>query len=209
MFRMGIITAVPGLDGDRAESRLTDRDVDVEGPLSADELFYVLENPRRRAVIRYLRWREGPVEMRDVAEHVAAQEADTTVTQLPTDKRKSVYISLYQQHLEILADAGLIEYDKSRGTIVPQPRLEDVAVYLEQGPPEPSEPDIVSGPWALGYLGISVAAMLLLLGSILDLPVVEPLSELAIMGLVLLLFTALTVARVCLNNRSWRKSWGA
>lgn len=101
------------------------------GSLPKDDLFHLLQNSRRRAVLRYLRGREGPVRMRDVAEQVAAWENDTTVAALRSDERQRVYVALYQSHLDALADAGVIEYDKSRGVLEPRPLLDRVAAYTD------------------------------------------------------------------------------
>jgi hypothetical protein len=106
-----------------------------ERSLSKDELFHLLQNSRRRAVVRYLRGREGPVPMRDVAEQVAAWEHDTTVSGLSSDERQRVYVALYQSHLDALADAGVIEYDKPRGVIEPRPLLDRVAAYIDRPAP--------------------------------------------------------------------------
>jgi len=99
--------------------------------LSKDELFHLLQNSRRRAALRYLRGREGPVRMRDVAEQVAAWEHDTTVAGLSSDERQRVYVALYQSHLDTLADAGVLEYDKPRGVVEPRPLLDRVAAYAD------------------------------------------------------------------------------
>lgn len=100
--------------------------------ISKDELFHLLRNSRRRAAVRYLRGREGPVPMRDVAEQVAAWEHDTTVSGLSSDERQRVYVALYQSHLDTLADAGVIEYDKPRGVVEPRPLLDRVAAYTDR-----------------------------------------------------------------------------
>jgi hypothetical protein len=106
-------------------------------PIPKDELFHLLQNSRRRAVLRYLRGREGPVRMRVVAEQVAAWEHDTTIDRLTAAERKRVYIALYQSHLDTLAEAGVIDYDKSRGVIEPNPLLDHVASYTDADPGPP------------------------------------------------------------------------
>jgi hypothetical protein len=83
--------------------------------------------------------------MRDVAEQVAAWENDTTVAALRSDERQRVYVALYQSHLDTLADAGVIEYDKSRGVLEPRPLLDRVAAYTDlpdqAGPTGSTDPD--------------------------------------------------------------------
>ncbi len=119
-------------------------DATPAGSLPKDDLFHLLQNSRRRAVLRYLRGREGPVRMRDVAEQVAAWENDTTVAALRSDERQRVYVALYQSHLDTLADAGVIEYDKSRGVLEPRPLLDRVAAYADL--PDPSGPNGAAAP---------------------------------------------------------------
>ena len=169
--------------------------------ISADDLFHVLQNSRRRAVLRYLRGREGPVRMRTVAEQVAAWENDTTVAQLSSDERQRVYISLYQSHLETLEDAGVIDYNKPRGVIEPQPLLEHVAAYIDIAHPEATDEDeeaddnVGIDVWSQWYLGASTVSGLLLLGTAFGL-----LTGFTAGVLAMLLFTGLTLAKLALDN---------
>ncbi len=142
-------------------------DTGASGSIPADDLFHLLQNSRRRAVLRYLRGRERPVQMREVAEQVAAWENDTTVAQLTSDERQRVYIALYQSHLETLEDAGVIEYNKPRGVIEPLPLLDSVASYVDMDPPEPTDAgeDGDGDAWAGRYLSASVVSGLLLVGA--------------------------------------------
>ena len=175
--------------------------------LSDDEFFHLLQTSRRRDVLRYLRVREGPVRMRDVAEQVAAWEHGTTVAQLTSNERQRVYIALYQAHLPTLADAGVIAYNKPRGVIEPGPMFDHVAAYLDMAPPASTDDppastdrDTAGDPWSVGYLGTSVVSALLLLGTALDLGVFALLSGVAAGVLVLLLFIGVTVAKLILNG---------
>ena len=85
-------------------------------PPSRAELFDVLHNDRRRAVLECLR-ADGAAPVADVAERVAAEEGDTDSEGVPEQRRKSVYVSLYQNHLPRLERAGLVAYDRDSGTI--------------------------------------------------------------------------------------------
>lgn len=117
-----------------------------EEPLSDDEVYHLLQTRRRRLVLRYLRDREGPHEMRDVAEQVAAWEHDTTLQELRSEERQRVYIALYQTHLPRLDDAGVIEYNQSRGIVDPTDRIDqlyrvlDVEEGVEDAEVEPARP---------------------------------------------------------------------
>jgi hypothetical protein len=220
---MNITAAVRSFSEEEVE-RLTagpdatgEADAETEPPLSADDLFHLLQNSRRRAVIRYLRGHEEPMWMRDVAEQVAAWEHDTTVAELMPDQRQRVYIALYQSHLKTLEDAGVIEYDKPRGIIEPQPLLDRVALYVATatwtssdadaaddpwslGSPASTDTDTTSDPWSLGYLGVSLISTFLPLGIALDLAALEFLSGIAAGVLILLLFSVLTVARLTVDG---------
>lgn len=103
-------------------------DTPDDGPrLSDDDVFEVLYNRRRRAVVRHLREWGGSGSVSDLAERIAADENDTTVQQLSSYERKRVYVALYQNHLPKMDDLGVVDYDKNRGTVefrAPAERLE-------------------------------------------------------------------------------------
>jgi hypothetical protein len=111
----------------------------TDHPLSRDDVFHLLQNARRRGVVRYLSEQsdddESVYEMGAIAEQVAAWENDKPLAQLTSAERQRVYISLYQNHLPKLDEAGVIEYNQSRGFVEPRPRLKQlenyVAVYTE------------------------------------------------------------------------------
>lgn len=109
---------------------------DESQELNKDDVFHLLQTNRRRESIRYLldHEDEGAIRMRDIAEHVAAKEHDTTVSQLTSTQRQRVYIPLYQLHLPKLDKKGIIEYDKPRGIVHSGDRLEEIRPYLEAQP---------------------------------------------------------------------------
>lgn len=103
--------------------------------IAKDDAFHILQNPRRRAVLRYLLEHDDrdQFRMRNVTEEVAAWENGTTVRQLMSTARQRVYIALYQGHLPKLADHGIIKYNQNRGTIEPTPLLYVFEPYLGDG----------------------------------------------------------------------------
>ncbi len=107
--------------------------VDERLSLSKDDLFHLLQNGRRRAILRYFATNPDQEEfdMRTLAESIAAWENETTVEQLSSDQRQRVYIALYQSHLPKLDDYGVIEYNQSRGLIVPTPLTVLFEPYLD------------------------------------------------------------------------------
>lgn len=114
---------------------MADADGTEDEKLSHDDLFHVLQNRRRRRVLQYLvDGGDGPFEMRAIAEQVAAWEYDTSCEGLASDQRQRVYVALYQSHLPKLADVGLIDYDKNRGTVASRASIEQVVEYLPDNP---------------------------------------------------------------------------
>ncbi len=151
-----------------------------DSPLSQDQIFHLLQNERRRAVLRYLaQTNEDSVRMRDVAEQVAAWENDTTVQQLHSDERQRVYIALYQTHLPKLDDEGVIEYNQSRGIVAPTANAAQLYPFIDtdshdaatssqeaadgadasDAPEADADNDLA---WSNYYLGLSSASALLL-----------------------------------------------
>ena len=123
--------------------------------VSEDELFDVLANQRRRFALHLLK-KEGDetVEIGDMAEQIAAWENGIDTAEITGNERKRVYTALQQSHLPKMDDAGVVDFDKDRGTIEPTPALTDVDLYM----------DVVEGkeiPWSTYYLGLSGVAVAL------------------------------------------------
>ena len=104
-----------------------------ESTLSQDSVFTVLSNARRRFAIKYLNQHatEDRVELRDLAEQIAAWENDIPVEEVTYKQRKRVYTSLYQSHLPKLHELDVVEYDCNRGTIERTETVDELDVYLE------------------------------------------------------------------------------
>lgn len=118
-------------------------------PLTREDVFDVLSNERRRCVLHYLK-RHGDrrVELRELVDHVAAWENDTTTRDVDSDARKRVYTALRQSHLPKLDQAGVVDYEHRRGEVELTEQARDVQLYLEHVPKN----DI---PWSEYYLGLS------------------------------------------------------
>lgn len=131
----------------------TDTDIDTNthrsraatDGLSKDEMFHLLSNQRRRDALEYLAEHDGAVNMRDLAEWIAAREHETTVAQLTSDERQRVYIALYQSHLPKLADYGVIEYNQSRGVVRRGAHADQLDLYLEFERSETNDVDGTTG----------------------------------------------------------------
>lgn len=100
-----------------------------------DDLFHVLQNPRRRAIMRYLL--DSPSQdqftMSELTEEIAAWENGVGVRQLSSDQRKRLYISLYQIHLPTLDEYGVVEFDEDRSVVTPTRLLSVFEPYLSDG----------------------------------------------------------------------------
>jgi hypothetical protein len=126
-----------------------------ESALSQDVVFDILSSSRRRYVLYRLRETEGPVELTELAEQVAAWENDTDTDQITEQERKRVYVSLYQTHIPRLDEVGLITYDKDTGMIELADDATEIDDYLSSGA------DRIR--WERVYLAIAGASALFLL----------------------------------------------
>ncbi len=116
------------------ESTLLTETETPDEPLDRDDVFHILQCRRRRLVLKYLQEHDGPADMRDVTERIAAVENDTTVAQLRSQERQRVYIALYQSHLPKMDRAGIIEYDQNRGVVRRTERTVEFDPYLVNEP---------------------------------------------------------------------------
>jgi hypothetical protein len=71
-----------------------------------------------------------------MAEFIAAKENGIEIQQLSSSQRKRVYIGLYQCHLPKMASAGIIDFDKNRGTVELLPASEQLSPFLDDEPRE-------------------------------------------------------------------------
>jgi hypothetical protein len=89
-----------------------------DADLGVGEVFELLQNQRRRRVLRYLTTEtDGRATLSDLAEHVAGLENDVPPDRVTSTQRKRVYVGLYQAHLPKLDDYGVVDFDKHRGTV--------------------------------------------------------------------------------------------
>jgi DNA-binding transcriptional ArsR family regulator len=173
---------------------LTDRNGGSE-QLSKDVIFSMLSNPRRRYVIRYLKSDPGPVRIRDLAQQIAAWENDVDVSDLTYKQRKRVYTSLHQTHLPKLDEAGVVDYDRDRGTIELADRAAELDIYLEVV----SKHDI---PWSDYYLGLSALVLLLLAATWFDVFPFSIVPDLLLAGGITVLFALSAVVHSYYTHRS-------
>jgi hypothetical protein len=118
--------------------------------IPTDDLFVVLKNDRRRATIRLLADRNGPVSLSDVATHVADSGPDGD------GSYRSAYVSLQQSHVPLMEKYGVVEYDRESKTLARGPQFGPVVDYLSK--PEPGRSQA-----PLPELAVTVVGLLVLL----------------------------------------------
>lgn len=156
---------------------------DVPNPTAKEDVvFDLLKNDRRRMVMSLLSEQAGSVTIGDIARTIAADEADETPA--PEKVYKSVYVSLQQTHLPKLAENGVVEYNRSTGTVAPGPNLEEVLVYVE--------PSSVRDVWQSEELVLGLVGLVVTLAAVVGVPLV---SVLAAEVWAVFFFTAI----ICLN----------
>lgn len=190
---MSTVNAEQPSTGDAAVSEAASR----EDALSKDDTFHILQNERRRRVLWYLADTDGPVNMRDIAEQVAAWEHDTTVQQLTSDQRQRVYIALYQSHLPKLADFGLITYNRSRGVVERTPLADQVTQYLDVREAESADTDV---EWIRYYAGTTAVSILLISAVWSGLGPFVALSSLGLAVVITLLYATVTAALAVIDT---------
>ncbi|SEO72520.1 hypothetical protein SAMN04487948_104379 [Halogranum amylolyticum] len=134
--------------------------------LAESEVYDILRNDRRRSVIHCLRATGGTRTVGDLADTIAASEADESPP--PRNVRQSVYVSLHQTHLPKLDEAGIVAFDPAANEVRLLDGVEEVEAYLTtstaDAPTRPA-PRLVLG---LAVLGVSLVAV-----SLLDVPLVS------------------------------------
>ncbi|MDQ2052126.1 hypothetical protein RBH26_16735 [Natronolimnohabitans sp. A-GB9] len=100
--------------------------------LTQAELFDVFSNARRRRAVQYLKQQGGSCDLAPLVEQVAAWENDTDTDDVTRTQRRRVYISLYQTHLPMLEDHGIVDWDPDDHAIELLPREDVFDPYLDQ-----------------------------------------------------------------------------
>ena len=113
--------------GREPDTQTTDREGDR---LSVDTIFELLSNSRRRHALRTLRDGEQTT-LRALSEQIAASENGIDSDDLSAAQRKRVTIGLYQSHLPKLQRAGVVDYDRNRGTVVRTALADQLDPFLE------------------------------------------------------------------------------
>jgi len=100
----------------------------ADSGLEPTEIHDLLSNQRRHYVIKYLVENE-PAELRELAEYVASQIENQPITS--TDDQYDTYrVSLHQTHLDALADANVIKFERKADQIHLDSNAEQVIEFM-------------------------------------------------------------------------------
>jgi hypothetical protein len=127
-----------------------ERDVPTDASKAADlpldTLYKILSNRRRRLVLHYLvNAQDHEAVLGSLATQVAAWENDIPVSAVDSTLRKRAYNTLQQTHLPKMDDAGVIDYNRNRGTITLTSYPGQLALFLNVLPRAPST-------WTKGFI---------------------------------------------------------
>lgn len=152
-----------------------------EPELTEDEIFEVLSARRRRYALEYVKQHDGPIELGELAEQVAAWENDTPVEEVRSNERKNVYTALRQLHLPKMEEIGVVDFDKRAGTIALTEQADELDIYFEIV----GHPDV---PWSVYYAGLSGLFGALLIGAQYELAPLDVVSTTAMAAIAVLTF---------------------
>lgn len=99
------------VDGDR------DGESDLADDITIDHIFHTLSNLRRRWVLQYLFTHGGKAHIREITDHVASVENNTSIENLSSDQRNRTYLELYQLHLKKMDDMNILNFDSDSGDV--------------------------------------------------------------------------------------------
>jgi DNA-binding transcriptional ArsR family regulator len=167
--------------------------------MAQDTVFDILSNARRRFVLYYLRETENPVDLGELAQELAAWENETSVEELTEQQRKRVYVSLYQTHIQKLAQAGLIEYDQDAASVRLADGMDQIDRYLSD-----DATDEAQLPWEGLYILLAVVSGILYGLVAFDVLGIAFLTEFVIGVLIAAAFT--TLAAVHYVSTRWSGS---
>lgn len=167
--------------------------------LSKDKIFHILQTQRRRDALRYLKENDGAVEMRELAEQVAAWENNTTLQALTSDQRQRVYIALYQSHLPKLDNEGIIKYNQSRGIVERGPLADQFDPYLttlDASDPNLEEDTNVEGNnhWFHYYRWATVASAGTFMGAWMNIPLFSTIPSHLLGASIVMLYATISTA---------------
>lgn len=95
--------------------------------ITESDMFVLLSNRRRRLALQILREFTTPLTPRELAEQIGKREYED----LSDEERRSVYISLYHNHLPRLEEADVVVYDPDEEKVQPSTNFDDLVHVLD------------------------------------------------------------------------------
>lgn len=103
---------------------------------STEEMvFSVLATARRREALRFLEAQDGETTLSELTTYLGEQEGRDPDN---PDELKAVYVSLVQNHIPLLEDAGVVSYNTDRRLIRLTDKAAVVLPYLHVNDERPS-----------------------------------------------------------------------
>ncbi|WP_114576484.1 hypothetical protein [Saliphagus sp. LR7] len=127
--------------------------------LTQAELFDVFSNARRRWAVRYLEDCGGACDLDELVERVALRENDVGPDELTRPQRRRVYISLYQTHLPMLAEHGIVDWDPDDRRVELREGSGTFDPYLDRGEPFGRWHALYASLAAVGVVGFVAATL--------------------------------------------------
>lgn len=137
---------------EQSDDRTTDANANDDKSLTQDTVHHLLSNRRRRNILRYLADVDGATTLSNLAAQIAAWEHDVPLTEVTSEQRKRVHISLFQAHLPKLDAEGIIDHDQDRGRVELAEEADELVGYLED-----DEQEILK--WNRFYLALAVLSL--------------------------------------------------
>lgn len=95
-----------------SHSEIADVLEDHSADLSADTVYELLSDRRRRYFLECLAEHGYSLTLADLADEVAAREHDAHIADVPEEEVLRIYLTLYHQHVPKLDEADVVAYDQ-------------------------------------------------------------------------------------------------
>ncbi|WP_135536370.1 DUF7344 domain-containing protein [Halostella pelagica] len=97
----------------------------ITDTISPDAIYELLADRRRRITITCLN-EYGNLALADLAEEVASQEQNASITEVSEEEVRRVYLSLWHSHIPKLAEVDVVAYCQNRDIVQQSENAEQV-----------------------------------------------------------------------------------
>lgn len=101
-------------------------------PIDPEDAFTAVSNSRRRRILLSLDQSNGPLTASELAVEIAAIENLVDPSNVTSEQRTRVYISLIQSHLKTLDELGVAEYDQRGKQVTSVDATEPLARHVRR-----------------------------------------------------------------------------